>query len=535
MLNNEQKAYQTFSPPLIKSVTPLEVSSIHSQHNEEIKYSHAFDTDYSDEKIFSETDRLKISANEYENTSNIPSESRPKCFFIPIQFLCENYACMKYRPKLWHLINISILLQLLSLTTLILTFSYNLPMIDIIFNSVIWTLQLLTIMQMYVLLSYSNFEQLYKMKITQACALYLVSILIFANAYLLIAQWNPSQAFASLAYSPFMKPRNTANLSHHVQPLKTSNIQYILQLFVIFLYYSTSQQTLAGVSDTKPVYIPTVMISALQLFVGILLSIFIIAFTLNNKEKNMNNYHLKVVRGLFMLPTPSDSTTIRNARRLEAKNKNICQRMCDCCKSKFQVLTHNHVVKYIRRTLRRYLILFTLFIQSVKIIAHFLIGFKDQYGNNIALIIGTVLDALQIMLILTVSLKFVLNSKYNNFLSISMSFLIQSYLSCILLFVGLYIDVQYYFYTRYNFNTFVFLHAEGNFYENEMQMMLELMYFSVSTMTLSGTDIIQPSSWYTLALACIQMISGLFFHVIIFGFGLRKMQDKISGKLPFLL
>ena len=114
---------------------------------------------------------------------------------------------------------------------------------------------------------------------------------------------------------------------------------------------------------------------------------------------------------------------------------------------------------------------------------------------------------------MTTSLKFI---HLGHMTEISLSFLIQSYLSCVVVFIGLYTDIQ-------AFDSQAFTINNNSFYEH----IAEFSYFSFAVMTLCGSGLnVAPLEWYSLMFVCFEMILGILFHVVIFGLGLLKVATQ---------
>eukprot|EP01095_Lingulamoeba_sp_RSL-Kostka_P017660 TRINITY_DN9329_c0_g1_i2.p1 TRINITY_DN9329_c0_g1~~TRINITY_DN9329_c0_g1_i2.p1 ORF type:complete len:271 (-),score=45.65 TRINITY_DN9329_c0_g1_i2:56-868(-) len=100
-------------------------------------------------------------------------------------------------------------------------------------------------------------------------------------------------------------------------------------------------------------------------------------------------------------------------------------------------------------------------------------------------------------------------------------FLIQSYLSSILLFAGFY-SLMF----QVSSDSFI-----GDAYNEDLNIFEEFnnfLYFSIVTMTTVGFGDLSPNLWYTKLLVMLQMLISIVYTVVIFSKGLESLAGKIS-------
>jgi hypothetical protein len=264
----------------------------------------------------------------------------------------------------------------------------------------------------------------------------------------------------------------------------------MMEVVILFLYFSTACQTGVGYGDIAPNQTVSEIMAVIQMLIGIAFSVFIISMTLSRFVDNT-------------LPTAPSSRVGSVMARIKS----------------------NETVRWIRRRIRKYLLPTTFLWQLISILILYLSSdyektkVQDSAGRNAVIVICFILQGIQCLALLFVSLKFVRRTH-----QVSLSFLSQSFAAVVLSFAGIYATM----YILLKPDIIDDEHQNLPFYFNEDQpptfgtVILKLTYFSCVTMTTTGFGLIKPQHWATHIAVIVQMLISTLYHIVIFGLGLSR-------------
>eukprot|EP01084_Bolivina_argentea_P123481 218826_1 len=345
---------------------------------------------------------------------------------------------------------------------------------------IMWFFQLIIMIQVMVIC----IKRLWQLTFFEIIQLYITSIIMFTGVY-------TTAYFYDHAEKKLLGTFQAFNLGD--TEFKDSDYW---SRFIAFFYFSCSQQTLCGVCEIIPKSPPTQILAAIQMLCGIFFSIIIISIGISRVGEDLEKRHNEIEHN----DDDNESIMIEN-------------RTC------WSSLTHKKKIRYFRRTIREFLLLIVIIIQICKNVAEWVTtdsSFANRY-NALHSIIYIIFDVLNIFVVIMTSLKFL---HIGHMTELKLSFLCQTYLSCMLIFAGIYVDLQV---SSNGYNNGAFITGEDTY----LGMWTIFLYFSFAIMTLCGAGLdIKPKTSYATIAVCIEMLIGLFFHVYIFGTGLLLLANK---------
>ena len=278
-----------------------------------------------------------------------------------------------------------------------------------------------------------------------AWIMYLSTILCFAGIYHVLQSGDASVAFVS------DDPRTIEGNPSHV--------------YASMLYYSVSTQTLTGYGDITASDSLGMVVSSVQMLAGMLYSVFIISHT----------------QEIFF-----DRVRFIDVKRDEERRKNR-----GCCGKCWDFFTKNHYVRKTRQFVREYLVVISTLIYVTNFLTLQYLE-PDIFGNWEyrvgVLVMEIVFQTMQIGSVVMTSWKFVKHTD-----EITLSFLSQAFVAICLTFSGLY-NLLFAF-SRVNNKCFSLPEFEiGK--TSSVSVVLQLLYFSISTMTSAGQGDVYPRRWY---------------------------------------
>jgi len=268
-----------------------------------------------------------------------------------------------------------------------------------------------------------------------------------------------------------------------------------VELFVAMWYTSVAIQTLTGPGDISPIGALPELIVVVQMLAGMLYSVFIISHT----------------QDLFHDHDEYDQQIYSSQRRTADTRTSRC----------WAFFTKNACVRRIRLFTRRYLIVvsLTIYTANLTMLRHLEPDVLANYNYRIGVVgMECVFQALQIGSVLSTSWKFVRHVD-----EITISFLLQAFVAVCLTFSGLY--NLFFAFSPANDKCFSLVSYELGktpFY----QIIAQLFYYSVATMTSAGFGDVYPRKWYTRLLASTQMLISVLFTVVILGRGVSRLKDR---------
>jgi hypothetical protein len=440
------------------------------------------------------------------------------------RFRSVRYDCfisaLRVRPSSSQLCNLTIFLMMLSMT-----FCGVLPHEKHIENNnagyftaalvahiCIWGLQMCIFVQLAVIVK----ERLWSLTIRHVCEMYLATLFTFTGLYVL--SWFYYRMIPSRAFY-FPDDDETSE-----ETLQTNNR---FEIFVALFYFSASQQTLCGVASIIPSSYLVQCVAALQMLIGLFFAIFIISFTLTRLGRDVSQ------RQKLMDHVENDSYLVSERARMFDYRGTFAQHDMSTG-SRLKRARDWTPIRAIRRFTRRYLLFTVIFIQLAKAGWEYYID-KDilSFGTGhdkippYVVAIAVAIDVINIGLVISTSLKFI---HLGHMTEITAYNLIQCYLACVIIFMGCYADLQ--LFNRdskaFTLSTNSHSHKDGETIRdnNFWSMLFHFGYFSFAVMTLNGNGLnIEPHKWYACAIVVLEMLLGVFFHVVVFGLGLLKIAN----------
>ena len=459
---------------------------------ESVHFEDENDTDFEDEvqkammskNKFGNKDKNEISKDLHAALMNKQKdrsfEARMRCYCIP---------CIRYKPMIWQIISVSICLQLLGFVIMGTVNAMNTnsnQSADKEFEfrifaqfllGIMWFFQLMLMIQLILI----AVNKLWNLKFIEIIQLYLTSILIFCGIY-------------STAY--FYDEHSQEAFNWNDTEFKNANYG---SRIVAFFYFSCSQQTLCGVCEIIPTSPPTQILAACQMLIGVFFGIIIISIGISRFGEDLEERRQQI------------------RRDIEAKHDVTIRR------SMWQTLRDHDTVIALRRCARKYLLLIVSVIQISKNVTEWATNDIAAEHKILHSLLFVLFDVFNVFVVLMTSLKFI---HIGHMTELRLNFLCQTYLSVMLIFTGVYADLQVSTGTSYEDGAFVT--AESTF----LGMWTKFVYFSFAMMTLCGAGLdIKPKTWYASLAICAQMLLGLFFHVYIFGIGLLLLANKKTKKM----
>jgi len=310
---------------------------------------------------------------------------------------------------------------------------------------------------------YRLISNVFTLSLTKIWLIYFTAVFAFTGFYL----WCAVMFDHSFHHPPWMNHE-----SHYIE------------IVIAMFYYSVSNQTLTGYGDISPDHLLVELISVVQMFLGAFFMVVAIAQALPN------------------LKTPK--TRQRSSTIL------------------------NRLLRRTRRFLRNWLLLFVIVINMGNgakrdLICAFLVmsDHNDVYQENRKidqriLAIGLTIDLIMFFLIVVSAYKYA--SKTTHLRTVGFWFLIQCYFATVISFANFYASEFLWdpFDRAFNYVTA---------HENIVQWSGHFFYFSFVTQTFVGSTVMYPRLWYAYLTCCVQMIFSVFFHVVILGLALLRLEE----------
>lgn len=172
------------------------------------------------------------------------------------------------------------------------------------------------------------------------------------------------------------------------------------------------------------------------------------------------------------------------------------------------------------------LLLISFIWQILNIIVLHMVGAYDPNStDNVDLDVGLAVmicfQVAHLLLIIVVSIKLVKQVSHR---TVSGWFLVQSYLSAILLFAGIYSLI--YRASSNTFNGVLTSSDRSNEQPDLVHLFISFLYFSCTTMATVGYGDITPSAWYTQIVVLAQMLLTVLYNTVILSIGLSHFSGQ---------
>jgi hypothetical protein len=229
---------------------------------------------------------------------------------------------------------------------------------------------------------------------------------------------------------------------------------------------------------------------------------------------------------------------IQNIRRLQQHNKSFSMSSMD---TKIRVgeqaadRTMQHAgLKINRWTIHpliiRHLLTISLAIQLVSMFLVYLVDSAYSQSADISadtgLFVMIICQVLHLALVVLVSVTLTTQVIDR---TVTISFLVSSYLSTVILFAGIYGLIY-----RITESSFTGLEAwnGGDAGANVARIFAKLLYFSITTMTTVGMGDIHPNAWYACVVVALQALMSVTYTTVIFARGMSMFMDDKRGDKP---
>jgi len=350
---------------------------------------------------------------------------------------------------------------------------------------------------------------------------------VFAEYMLLITTFF---GISFTLYLCFDESFLTAYESHEAisNNVTISELTSVPEQLVLFFYYSTSTQTFTGFGDVSPLSLTAEAVASLQMCSGIIFSVFIISMTLSrfaltaeaaaqegdsDGEEETEDDDDGRGRGGGSGGAGGGGGGGGSPARQNLPGLKRRRSLLHCC-------TRIRLLRRVRRLIRGMLLVVIVTLEGINLLVLYFVT-REEDGSNcslsksrttsvvIALIASLLLQLAVVVMIISVSLKFVRNTS-----QVTIYFIIQSYASTLIAFGALYLTVS-----LLQCGSFSFLKKPDL---NFAIVAVRFFYFSLVTMTTTGYGMVYPRWWVAQLLVTVHMLVSLLYSVVIFGLGLSK-------------
>ena len=322
----------------------------------------------------------------------------------------------------------------------------------------------------------------WRITMATACALYCIVLLTFAGLYLLCTLSDSD----ALAFAPEL--------------LRDSDDgESLWRGYVMLLYFSVEVQTLTGLGEVWASAVAAQLVCITQQLAGVLFNTWILSQTFHRFE-----------------------------RRMTKGPRHGC----------LHVVSQLRVLKVIRKWTRQYLLPIVAVLQLATFTTLIVYGRhvdlrQESLAETWVVSVGMVLTVLQILVIAVTSSKFVIRKTHR----LTMGFVAQSYFAIIITFSGFYALL---FLSSTKRRAFwvpldAWDEAPAGAHASRagvpvLPLLVELLMFSISTLTSTGFGTIVPLTATARAAVAVQMLLQVTFTVLILGYGLSHIgQRRVGG------
>uniref|UniRef100_A0A7S2TH13 Potassium channel domain-containing protein n=1 Tax=Lotharella oceanica TaxID=641309 RepID=A0A7S2TH13_9EUKA len=279
-----------------------------------------------------------------------------------------------------------------------------------------------------------------------------------------------------------------------VRTVEEENSVSTLSMGIRCLYFSTATMTSVGFGDIVATHWATVVTSTLQMMLAMMYTVgfFVICLHQFREQTEMLSYGRGEKRSLISRCTK----WIRmNVPGMEQARKFIIRFL-------FPVCVAVEVIAV------------SIFLGTESSTADPFEG-SDNIG---ALAASITIQVLELITILLVSMRLVQKARSHE---VSVSFLIQSFLSTATLFAGIYFTMM--MMDREAFRSF---HQRS---DHVFAVAGWLFYFSITTQTTTGYGDVYPAKWFSQAVVIIQMLIAFLYNVVILGLGMVHIINVLPS------
>ena len=268
------------------------------------------------------------------------------------------------------------------------------------------------------------------------------------------------------------------------------NYKNVLIVGVALNYFSISTFTTVGFGDIVPINFYSQFVACTQMFIAIIFNVFIFTICINHFRANS--------------VSDSKSHALSNL---------------------FNWLRQFPIFEVMRIYILKYNFIFNILVQIIV----YILAISDspdalRSGNlSINLVAAVSIELIQVLVMMFVSWRLVRKISSNK---LSLAFLLQSYISQIFSFAGLY--MLYYIFNPVT--SFSFLVDEASKNPPLYKIIPYFVYFSISLTTTAGYGDIVPISTLGRILASIQMLVAIFYNVVVMGMGACHAISSLDSR-----
>jgi len=357
---------------------------------------------------------------------------------------------------------------------------------------------------------------------TEVWSLYLVTLFAFAGFYFFFALASENSDFYDLG--------SNSNSSNYTNPAfkfpvdwceRTKPLGMLSRrepctaaIYLHFLFFSCATQTLVGFGDVTPTIWYTEILANIHMLVGLLFSVMIVGMTLDSLRRAK----------CAGTPSMSQYSTFNNTMiSRDLPGRGLGTRLLG------RRIAGNSMVRKLRRFCRDYLLLLMMTVQGL----HFLIIYKVEpflfqveaapHRSLVLALISALIQVGLAFIVIMTSLKYVRHSE-----NITLKFLIQSFLSVCLHFAGVYILV-FLFEREKSWNVEKIRSFRDGWKRGDDEsvfwgVVLDFIYYSITTMTTAGYGDMSPRSPTAISMVIIQMLASAIFVQVILALGVSMVS-----------
>lgn len=345
------------------------------------------------------------------------------------------------------------------------------------------------------------------MDFSELVTVYCTAVVSFAGMYWMIFHVGGKDVFVFDPRLQFL--HHSPSFPSSSSPTPTRQGLNIPDFFV-FLYFSVCTMTTLGIGDILPARWFAKLLVNVQMLTNTAVHVGLFAFAIHHFHTHL-----------------SDDD---DAHRLPLHRRNCLQRLIKTAR------THYPCIDRLRHHLVRYLLAYSLALQLLCLLWLLWSGrgtLERKEGRETSavdqdIVICLVTQLVQFCFVFVMSLRLVRKASANA--DMSPVWILQSFLSTVLLFAGVYFSL----YLRDAVHTLALSSSSSTSSPAEAalhRVLLNCMYFSVTVMTFTGFGDILPLNHAARATVCCQLLVGVCYQVIIFGVGTSRFISYLGLNL----